>query len=96
MNYFSALKFKILLIALIFSFSGLMAQKSPIKFGDIPTSDLEAKVYAIDSSASAVILCDYATLTYAYYSSGLKTMFTHHRRIKILKNLAMIGLPSKR
>ncbi len=85
MNYFSALKFKVLLIALIFSFNGLLAQKSPIKFGDIPTSDLEAKVYSIDSSASAVILCDYATLTYAYYSSGLKTMFTHHRRIKILK-----------
>jgi hypothetical protein len=32
-----------------------IAQKSPVKFGEIPLEDLKMSVYAPDSSAAAVI-----------------------------------------
>jgi hypothetical protein len=42
------------------------AQKEPIKFGSAPLEDLQMKVYPKDSSASAVVLCDYGTSTIRY------------------------------
>lgn len=60
------------------------AQKSPIKFGDIPLEDLKMKSYDKDSSASAVILVDYGE---AYLQINMNTAtlnFERHVRIKIL------------
>jgi hypothetical protein len=37
------------------------AQRSPIKFGDIPMDDMTMTVYPRDSSAEAVVLMDYGT-----------------------------------
>lgn len=63
----------------VFSF----CQKAPIKFGNIPQEDLEMKIYSHDSSAAAVVLCDYGE---AYFSGSTFSMiFERHVRIKILK-----------
>jgi RNAse (barnase) inhibitor barstar len=55
------------------------AQKAPIKFGNVSLADLQMSRYDKDTSASAVILCDYG-----FYNSG-NYEFTRTLRIKILK-----------
>jgi hypothetical protein len=60
------------------------AQKSPIKFGEIPMEDMKMTVYDLDSSASAVILADYGE---AYLNATINNTtinFERHIRIKIL------------
>jgi hypothetical protein len=62
-----------------------IAQKSPVKFGEIPMADMTMKIYDKDSSASAVVLVDYGEV---YFNTGLNTLgmnHDHHVRIKILK-----------
>ena len=67
----------------IFVFSllspGINAQKTPIKFGDVSKAELEMKVYDKDTSAAAVILCDYG-----FFIPRLP-QFVRIIRIKILK-----------
>jgi hypothetical protein len=58
---------------------GVLAQKEPMKYGKVDKVDLEMKVYSPDSSASAVVLCNYG-----YFDSN-QMQFVHQRRIKILK-----------
>lgn len=68
-----------------FLISVSMAQKSPIKFGDIPMEDMTMTMYPGDSSAAAVVLTDYGE---AYIQSSVSTTimtFERHVRIKILK-----------
>lgn len=67
-----------LIIASAFHLS-LLSQKPPIKFGKIDRSDLEMQYYEPDSSALAVILCDYGRF------NGHTLKFTRLLRIKILK-----------
>ncbi|HMG90697.1 MAG TPA: DUF3857 and transglutaminase domain-containing protein [Chryseolinea sp.] len=76
-----------LLLAL--SFQTLNAQKSPIKFGEIPLEDLKMTRYDKDSSAAAVMLTDYgeAYITASSIESSLQ--FERHVRIKILKKEGM-------
>jgi hypothetical protein len=57
----------------------LFADKPPIKFGNVSREELEMTVYEPDSSAAAVILCDYG------YFNALNYTFTQVTRIKILK-----------
>ncbi|MDD4968260.1 MAG: hypothetical protein PHT07_02405 [Paludibacter sp.] len=57
----------------------ISAQKAPMKYGKIDQADLEMKVYPKDSSASAVVLCNYG-----YFNSN-QLQFVHQMRIKILK-----------
>lgn len=59
--------------------SSIWAQKAPMKFGKIDQADLEMKVYAPDSSASAIILYNYG------YFDTQRFQFNHQMRIKILK-----------
>lgn len=73
------MKTKLLLCLFIFSFFYANAKKAPIKFGKIELSDLEMTTYEKDSSASAVVLCDYG------YFNGTELEFTRIVRIKILK-----------
>ena len=63
----------------------IIAQKSPIKFGDIPMSDMNLSSYDKDTSAAAVILTDYGYASIDIYSSTAKLNFDRHVRIKILK-----------
>ena len=55
------------------------AQKTPIKFGKIDMSDLQMEVYNLDTSAAAVVLCDYG-----HFDSKI-FKFQRIIRIKILK-----------
>lgn len=57
------------------------AQQPPIKWGKILSADTSMKVYSKDSSASAVVLCDYGTA-----EVGPRTEYTRHVRIKILSD----------
>ncbi|MBN2519306.1 MAG: hypothetical protein JXB17_02280, partial [Bacteroidales bacterium] len=72
-------KFILIIVALIISLQPVFTQKAPIKFGKVDISDLEMKYYEPDSSAPAVILCDYG------YFNSTQFQFTRILRIKILK-----------
>ena len=62
----------------------LFAQKSPVKFGDIPMEDMKMTTYKPDSSAQAVVLVDYGE-AYIQITGSVATMtFERHVRIKIL------------
>jgi hypothetical protein len=69
-------------VCLVFSAS---AQKSPIKFGEIPMEDLQMTLYAPDSSAVAVVLFDYGEAYVGFNTAGANLTFERHKRIKILK-----------
>ncbi|HYG20240.1 MAG TPA: transglutaminase domain-containing protein [Ohtaekwangia sp.] len=72
-----------LFMALVVHFS--VAQKSPVKFGEIPMEDMKMTVYDKDSSAAAVILVDYGEAYIALTSINVSLNFERHVRIKILK-----------
>jgi hypothetical protein len=55
------------------------AEKAPVKFGEVSKADLLNNVYTPDTSAPAVILCDYGYYTESRYQT-VRTL-----RIKILK-----------
>jgi hypothetical protein len=79
---------KAFLVCSLFILSSVFvfSQKSPIKFGEIPMEDMKMTTYPLDSSADAVILCDYGE---AYIQSNINSVtmtFERHRRIKILKS----------
>jgi hypothetical protein len=69
----------LLLLLLAGAALSMQAQKAPIKFGTLDKAELTSTVYAPDTTAPAVILCDYG-----YFNA---TLFTTTRllRIKILK-----------
>lgn len=72
-------KKSILFLVFLVTYSGIWAQKAPMKYGKIDQADLEMKVYPADSSASAVVLCNYG-----YFDTN-QFQFVHQKRIKILK-----------
>lgn len=75
---------KLIIFWLALSFSAA-AQKSPIKFGDIPMEDMELTSYPLDESAPAVILADYGEASVRLSSVHVALVFERHVRIKILK-----------
>ncbi len=77
------------LIFLVFFTGNLYAQKSPIKFGDVPIEDLKMTRYSKDSSAAAVVLADYGEAYINIMSSSVKMTTTRHVRIKILTKEGM-------
>ena len=79
----------IFFLSLILSLGIAHAQKSPIKFGEIPMEDLTMKSYDKDSSASAVVLVDYGQAYIRINAGGAKLYFDRHTRIKILKKKAL-------
>ncbi|NOT75210.1 MAG: DUF3857 and transglutaminase domain-containing protein [Cyclobacteriaceae bacterium] len=60
------------------------AQKSPIKYGDIPMEDLKMTVYGKDSSAAAVVLVDFGIALIKETNGETGLSFERHTRIKIL------------
>ena len=66
-------------------FPALFAQKSPVKFGEIPDSDMTMKSYEHDTSAAAVVLVDYGEAYIQATSVVVNMTFERHIRIKILK-----------
>ncbi len=55
------------------------ADKAPVKYGNVSIEELKMEFYEPDTSASAVILCDYG------YFNSTQFQFTQVTRIKILK-----------
>ena len=72
-------KASIIVLFFLIIFQSIRAEKEPMKFGKVDKSDLEMTVYPADSSASAVVLCDYG------YFDARNLQFVHQIRIKILK-----------
>jgi hypothetical protein len=79
LKHYSTMKNTSSLILLFAIYTYCYSQKAPAKYGDIDKADLEMKVYPADSSAPAVILCDYG------YFDATRFQFTRLLRIKILK-----------
>jgi hypothetical protein len=74
------LKNHILSLVLLVGFFGIaVAQKAPIKFGQISKADLIDNIFEPDTSAPAVVLCDYG------FFSESRFQTTRTLRIKILK-----------
>ncbi len=83
----SSLKNVLIVILLIAITPSVFSQKAPIKFGKIDEKDLNMTVYDKDSSASAVILCDFGD-TYMEYSTtkgSFEMIYLKHLRVKIFK-----------
>jgi hypothetical protein len=78
------MKFSLFVFCLFLSLSSL-AQKPPVKFGDIPMSDMTMTIYDKDSSAAAVILVNYGEAYISVTSLTAQMKFERHVRIKILK-----------
>ncbi len=68
------------------SFYTSYAQSVPVKFGKVEMPDLQMKTYEKDTSAEAVVLCDYGTARMQYnQDKGFQLNFERTVRIKILK-----------
>lgn len=72
-------KHVIIFLIFISCSTGISGQKAPIRYGDVSMEDLQMVTYPADTSAPAVILCDYG------YFDPLSVHFTRIQRIKILK-----------
>jgi len=76
----------IILVVALFYTNNLFAEKAPIKFGKITSEEMEMTFYDKDSTASAVVLCDYQTVKIEYIQSiGFMQRINRNLRIKILK-----------
>ncbi|SHL69444.1 DUF3857 domain-containing protein [Hymenobacter psychrotolerans] len=62
-----------------------LAQTDPIKFGKPEMKDFEAKNFVADSTAEAVVLCDYGRSRFEYIEGDFRVVFDRITRIKILK-----------
>lgn len=65
-------------IALLILSTGVYASKAPIKYGKVSMQELEMSSYSLDSTAPAVVLCDYGVWNLSDYK------FRKTIRIKIL------------
>lgn len=74
-----------LTLAFLCSYTGF-AQALPVKWGKISADELKFKVCPYDSSATAVVLCDYGEVSFNY---GSYVTINRHIRIKILDRKAI-------
>lgn len=74
-------RWSLVFILSLTSFLYLLAQDPPIKWEEIPFTDLEMKSWPQDTNASAVILCDYGE---SHLNNNLNLVFNRHQRVKIL------------
>lgn len=63
----------------IFCISHTLSQPSPVRFGKIDTAELKMKKYNLDTTAQAVILCDFGSFNAEHL------IFTRHFRLKVFK-----------
>ncbi|MCR5887084.1 DUF3857 domain-containing protein [Hymenobacter sp. J193] len=61
------------------------AQADPIKFGKLELKDFDAKNFAADTAAEAVVMADYGRTHFEYAQNDFKVVFERTTRIKILK-----------
>mgnify|MGYP003579633790 CR=1 FL=1 len=80
------MKSQILGLLLCLTVTCTIAQKSPIKFGEVSLEDLKMTRFEKDSSAAAVVLCDFGESSIDYtQNTGFALNFQRTTRIKILK-----------
>jgi hypothetical protein len=60
-----------------------------VRFGEVTAADYKVTPPAADSDADAIILADVGTIVIEGYEEGLRSVFTRHRRIMILKSSGM-------
>jgi transglutaminase-like putative cysteine protease len=75
----------LLAVLLLVGILPLFSQKEPMKFGDIPPEDLAMKTYPPDTSAAAVVLGDFGSVSFKIIGDDFGYVFNRHRRIKILR-----------
>lgn len=83
-------------IGLISIAFALQAQKSLVKYGDIPMDDMTMKQFDKDSSAAAVVLVDYGNAFIEDQAGEIVLTYMRHVRIKIQRvslPLPTIGFP---
>ncbi len=78
-------KYFLLVIAILLVNIAKAQIPAPITFGKIDIKDLEMKSYAKDTTAEAVVLCDYGEYSYFFGKDMPKVIYRRHVRIKILK-----------
>lgn len=84
-TYFMKNSFFIFALILVMLHLGeISAQKPPMKYGRIDKDDMNMVYYPLDTSASAVILCDYGSSGLTYRNDEILMYFERHCRIKIL------------
>ncbi|MCU0382640.1 MAG: DUF3857 and transglutaminase domain-containing protein [Cyclobacteriaceae bacterium] len=64
----------------------VIAQKSPIKFGEVSLDEIRMSSYPEDSSANAVVLSEFGKAYISITNVSASLYFEKHVRIKILKN----------
>ncbi|MCU0348323.1 MAG: DUF3857 and transglutaminase domain-containing protein [Saprospiraceae bacterium] len=60
------------------------SETAPMVFGKVPSADLRMQVFEADTTAAAVVLCDFGTASIEEYASTYELRWNHHRRLKIL------------
>ncbi len=73
------------LLAIISTLQAQLDQYPPIALGKIPAEDLAMTVYDRDTSAEAVVLCDFETVEITLSVGDVLVRKMRHKRIKILK-----------
>jgi len=81
------MKLPLLVLSLCLTISsGLSQNLPPIKFGEVSLEELKMTGYEPDSSASAIVLCDFGETVINYTEAkGFTLTFERTKRIKILK-----------
>ncbi len=82
MRFYKYLYRGLLFLLLITFSSNIFSQKPPVKWGKVSPDEWKMKVCDFDTSASAIVLCDYGQINFEY---GKPITVTIHTRIKILK-----------
>jgi Domain of Unknown Function with PDB structure (DUF3857)/Transglutaminase-like superfamily len=82
---FNLMKILLFLFLLVIGIQSI-AQKVPIKFGDVSMEELKMRIYPKDSSAEAVVLADFGESSINYSDTKyFRLTFERITRIKILK-----------
>ncbi|TYZ11987.1 DUF3857 domain-containing protein [Hymenobacter lutimineralis] len=73
------------------------AQAEPIKFGKLDLKEFDAKNFAADTAAEAVVMADFGRSHFEYVQNQFKVVFERVTRIKILKkagyDMATVSVP---
>ncbi|MCB0664272.1 MAG: DUF3858 domain-containing protein [Saprospiraceae bacterium] len=83
MRIYSMVSLSLLLATCLLS--NLTAQSDPIKWGKIDDDELAMTVYEPDTSASALVLCNFGDVQFNLTKGDIRYDFSQHKRIKILK-----------
>ena len=78
-----ALFLKYLVLLFVFLPIVLLAQVSPVEWGEITKADLEMKSFPVDTNAAAVILSDFGE---SHFDNDLNIEYNRHLRVKVFSS----------